>query len=419
MIKLKNYLYLLLLSLIFLISCSEEKVNIKNSGKTNFYEHITRFKNQYFNSEILDIKDNAGYIFPVVFLDIDEYILCSKDNKVIYIKGRRLNKELQLNEDEILSNKPIIYINNINIDNKSKNSHNILLSFIDGTFKSYDLNFKLLWKSKINLSKFALINEPLILNTKNPQIIISNTDGLIQSYNFKGDLNWTKQFNSNIYKTLITDNNSNLYVVQAKKSNLLKDTIFVLNKNGEFVRNISVENGGIVKYPVISNNRIYFMTNINNENDELSNLYCFDLNFKLIFKKEFNLMLRHLSINSQNQQIFVVTYKSGLSNISNGVFCFDNNGVENWHLYFDYSIPYPVLVSKNEICFTVSNQNTVGIFYMDIQKGILTNVISAGKLPDFNLEPSVNYDGSLMFTCTESKSLIKIDETPLNKMLPY
>lgn len=415
MIKITNNLILFLTLLILLGSCSEEKVKLENSGKTNFYENIDRFKNQYFNTEELDLKDNSGYNFPVVFLDIDEYILSSKDNKIIYIKGRKFNKEIVLNQNEFLSNKPTIINNN-----------QIFLTFTDGSFKCFDMNFKLQWQGKINLSKFALINEPFIINDENSKennkqskIIISNTDGLIQCYNLDGKISWEKQFNSNIYKTLVTDNNLNIYIVQSKKTNLDKDTIFVLDKKGLILRNLSINDGDVIKNPVISNNNIYFMTKTNINNEEFSNLYSYDLKLNLTYKKEFNIMLRHLSINEQNQNVFVVTYKSGFSNISNGIFCLDKNGNENWHLYLEYSIPYPVLVSKDEICFTASNQKTIGIFYIDTQKGVLTNIISAGKLPDFNLEPSVNFDGSLMFSCSDSKSLIKIDETPLDKMLPY
>lgn len=409
MIKNTKYFSILLFSFLLFISCSDEKVNINNYGKTNFYENINRFKNQYFNSEDIGLADNNGYNFPVVFINIDEYLLCTKENKVLYIKGRKFNKEIELNKNEILANKPILFNNN----------KNILLTFTDGKFKSYDFNFKLLWSGKIELTKFALINEPLVLNSEKKQIIISNTDGLVQSFNFDGKKTWSKQFNSNIYKTIVNDINNNIYVVQGKNNNLQKDTIFVVNQLGEIFKNFPIENGKIIKYPLVSNNRIYFMSSFKIGDEDLSNLNCYDLNFNLIYKKEFNFMLKNLSINSQTNQLFLVTYKSGLSNITNGIFSFDKNGNETWHLYFEYSIPYPLLVSQKEICFTASNQKTIGIFYMDTEKGIVTNVISAGKLPDFNLEPSVNFDGSLMFTCSVSKYLIKIDETPLDKMLPY
>lgn len=404
-------LFLFLNLTLFLVSCSEEKFEIIDNGKTNHFEQIDRFQSQYFAATNWKVKSTDGYLFPASIIDNYSLVVINCSNELVFIKDGIEEWTVKLNNDNIVASKPVSIGNTI------------LIMYLDGKVELYDLKGKLKWNYKNNFKRKATIPiEPIIIANKNNEenYVVGSTEGNITLIDNNGKLKWEVNTTGIIYKTIVSDKNNNIYINSQKYLDNSQDTLFIIDIEGNIKKQISIENENIVRNPIISNNRLYFTTSIYKNTFEFAKLYSFDLNYNEVYQKELSMLPRHISVNKNKEDVYLVGYNSGLgSNLNNGVFCFDKSGTEKWHIYYEYSIPHPVLVSKNEVCFTGSNQKTIGLFYIDNETGTNITNVSLGSLPDFNLTPSVGIDGNLIYTCIYNNQYIIVDGTPLDKMINY
>lgn len=404
-------IFILINIILILSSCSDEKFDLIDNGKTNHFEQIDRFQSQYFAATNWKVKSTDGYLFSATMIDNYSLVVINRSNELVFIKDGIEEWSVKLKKDNIVASKPVSIGNTI------------LVMYLDGVAELYDLKGKLKWNYKINFNRKATIPfEPIIIKDKSnaENYIIGNTEGNITLLDKNGKMKWEINTSGIIYKTLVSDKNNNIYINSQKYLDNSQDTLFVIDINGKIKKQISFDNENIVRNPIISNSRLYFTTSIYKNTFEFAKLYSYDLEFNQVYQKELSMLPRHLSVNKSKEDVYLVGYNSGLgSNLNNGVFCYDKTGKEKWHIYYEYSIPHPVLVSKNEVCFTGSNQKTIGLFYLDNETGTNVTNVSLGSLPDFNLTPTVGIDGNLIYTCIYNNQYITVDGTPLDKMINY
>ncbi len=401
-----NVVLIFIISLIFL-SCSDDKFEVKDNGKTNYYPTIDRFQNQYFAATDWKIEPNNGYLFQALVLDEKSVLVVTNSNELIKITDIVKEWSVKLDENKILAQKP------------TSNNNQIIISFLDGSYICYDSLGKKRWEYSLNsIKKTSLPLECLILD--NNDVILGNTEGNIICLDKNGKTKWSYISNGILYKTIVSDKNSNIYVNSQKSIKQNNDSLLIIDKNGKLIKSMSFEGEEIIRNPVITNNRIYLTTSIYKNAFEFAKLYSYDFNYNQKFNKELAMLPRHLSAKSETDEVFLVMYNSGLGNNSNnGIFTFDKNGAEKWHIYYDYSIPHPVIIGQKEICFTASNQETIGLFYVDIEKGNNIYNVSLGSFPDFHLTPAIGKDGNFIYTCLQNQQYISVDGTPLDKMLRF
>lgn len=409
--KILVQIFIIINTILILSSCSDEKFDLIDNGKTNHFEQIDRFQSQYFAATNWKVKSTDGYLFSATMIDNYSLVVINRSNELVFIKDGIEEWSVKLKKDNIVSSKPVSIGNTI------------LVMYLDGVAELYDLKGKLKWNYKINFNRKATIPiEPIVIKDKSSaeNYIIGNTEGNITLLNKNGKMKWEINTSGIIYKTLVSDKNNNIYINSQKYLDNSQDTLFVIDINGKIKKQISFDNENIVRNPIISNSRLYFTTSIYKNTFEFAKLYSYDLEFNQVYQKELSMLPRHLSVNKSKEDVYLVGYNSGLgSNLNNGVFCYDKTGKEKWHIYYEYSIPHPVLVSQNEVCFTGSNQKTIGLFYLDNENGTNVTNVSLGSLPDFNLTPTVGIDGNLIYTCIYNNQYITVDGTPLDKMINY
>lgn len=407
--------FFILLSLqVILNSCGSEPFPIVDNGKTNFYPSITNFQNEFYTTKAFRTSSNSPYQFPVTILQENSYLVLTTSNELIKIKDEKQEWLVNLNQldstkESIIANKPV------------SDGHFILLSTINGDNYCLNTNGKLLWEKSIeqkNISSLPL--EPLILNNS---IILGNTEGKVVSLDSVGKVKWEFTTNGVIYRTIVADKGNRIYLNSQNrggKNKIGNDTLFVLGQDGKLVKSISFEGENILRNPVVTEKYLYFATSVYQNTFEKTNIYMFDLEFNLQSKVETNYLPRHLSVNSQKDELIVVGYNSGFQdNLNNGIFCYSKKGEEKWHIYYEYSISHPILISQQSLCFTASNGQTIGLFYLNADTGQNIKIISLGSLPDFNLTPTVIQDGSLLYSSKVTNQFVLIDGTPLDRMIKY
>ena len=96
----------------------------------------------------------------------------------------------------------------------------------------------------------------------------------------------------------------------------------------------------------------------------------------------------------------------------------DSTGKIVWDKYIEVTIPAPILIGKKIIAFVGVENEACGVYFMS-KKGILENVVSLSEAPVINLEPIVTPGNNILFGGMEKMEIVRIDETPLKKIIPW
>lgn len=394
--------------LIFLFSCEsndytrEQLSNVMgDKGRSNSYEYIERFPQQLYND--YTIKETSGAITAPIFLNDESTVIGTADNKIISVKQRKVNWEFELDSGRLVSN----YMAADSVGNVyAVDNQGGIYSIKDG---------KLNWKSNIPKDRELTVFNG-VLSTKSG-IYFSSSNGIIKSFKEDGTLSFEKQFENTILNPL-SYAEDNLLVVNSYDEFGKTDTLYSLDNEGNINWKYFKEGFRILKGVITNGKNIALGIAKQGGSNPLAMLINLDLEGKSKWEREIALLPRHLSI-SKEGEIFMITYSRIPSALQNGVYCYDTEGEIKWNIYYDYSITTPAMISQEQISFMGSNRKTYGYFFLNKDTGVLEKTITIADAAPINFLANVDMNGVVTFTGSNKLRLVKIDETPMEKILPY
>jgi len=377
-----------------------------DAGRTNSYEYLNTFyKNLVITSSPKAIKDSAGCFVAPLLLSSAELVFTTKNGTIILTTKTNVTWEYKLDDGEVCISSPCAdEVQNLYfLTNKGKV---LSLSRLGGFRWKYD--FKSADTNQTVYSELLITKDGLV---------VACSDGRIAMLGKEGKLKWERKHLLSPTKMLSADKGGNIAVILTNDEFGKTDSLCFIAPDGKIKWENGFESTRLVKYPVITNDRIYFIGLQEKSDMRVSKVFSMDLKGKIIFEKELNVQARFLSADL-NGNVYITAYNSGLGESLSGIFKFDKAGKLKWKLFYEMSIPAPVMITKQELAVLGSTPKAFGIFYMQ-PDGNLTKTISLSDQAVFYPQPLVAPDGSINFGCTERIGIVTVGETPLNKILPY
>jgi hypothetical protein len=399
----------ILLCIISLVSCTNSDGNkeygnlLGGMGRNNSFEYIEGFQYQIY-SEIL-IDTNFGATCPPLLLSNNKTILASDSNTIISIFSNEKDWTFSLDSGSIIGAGFVSDANNniYTIDNK-------------GYTISLTQDGKLRFKEQfLTPHRLEFFNLPLY--TEN-NIIFTTSDGNIVGLDTNGNENFSLSYDTDIIGEVSALSKKDLLVTLTNGTFGKTDTLVCLDNNGNEKWRFSSKGYRFLKGAITNGKNIAICGTKQVGDNKLSKLFYLDSEGSLLWNKEISSLPRFLSM-SNNGELFVITFDSGFRKMLSGVFSYASEGELNWSIYYDYSIPTPAMISGNEIAFLASNRETYGLFFLNRADGVLIHSLDIGEAAPLDFLPAIGDEGTLNFAGKQHLRLIRIDETAINKILPY
>ncbi len=408
----KYNIHILFLIFILFLACDKNILenNVYNLfggyGRTNSYENIRTVYQRLLTTEYPEpISDSSGLLAPPLILSDEKICLSSVNGNIILTAKEKVLWEYKLGIGEVVvagmcadfnqniyfvSNKGILY--SLNIDGKYRWSLNI-----------YDTVY-----DSVRMADLLSIND---------RIVVSSDNGTITSIDSNGGQMWQRISNINSTQTYSADEKGNIAINMTFDEFTQTDTLIFINKDGNEIWSKPFQNVRLIRSPVIYKNKIYVIGIHTKSDERLSKIYVFNTDGTLIWDKEVSIFLRFISVD-KDENVYVTGYNAGLGEVLSGIYCYSIEGNLLWNIFFEMSIPSPIVITKDFLAVTGITRKAPGLFILTKQ-GVLSKTISLSDAPTIFPLPNVSSHGNIIYASTEKLALIKIDETLLNKILPY
>lgn len=400
---------LILIFVLILISCSEDEEvreygnNLGGIGRNSSFEFVDNFEYQLFNQ--VDIDATTGALSSPLLLKDEQYILTTDNGKIISVFKNKKDWEFELDSGSIIGT-------NVSADKQD----NIYAIDDKGIVYSLNSKGKLRFKKQIIKSKpLEIFNVPLVVNNK---IVYTSSGGNIVITDSVGNEIYSNSFNSSIIDFVSAINNDNILITLSNNQFGKTDTLVSLNSQGIENWRYSVSGYRFVKGAISNGKNIAIAGTKKGGENPLSKIFYLDKKGKQIWSKEISTIPRFLSM-AKNGFTYLVSYSSGMGQMLSGVFAYNQTGDLEWKIYYDYSIPMPLYITKDELFFLASNRETYGLFYLQRKDGKLIKSLDIGDTNPIVFIPEIGDDGTIIFAGKQNLRLIRIDESAINKILPY
>ena len=330
------------------------------------------------------------------------------------------------------SNGSIIYVNNKVAEWEQKldsgfvcaagmvadKKQNIYVIDNNASIYSFDLLGKLRWKhslTKIDSSSIVTFSDLL---AQEDGLVAASTDGIITKYSYNGKIIWNRKFNLPTTAYFPSDNSGNLFIPLTQNRFGGNDSLISLDKSGKTNWLIKLNNTRIIKPPVIFDEKIYLCCVESSGDTKLPIVYVLDKKSgKVIRTFEINQMPRFISIDDDGN-LYLVAYDGGFGKTISMIICWDKEGKKLWDKYFEVTIPYPLMISNKSLAFIGVDNDASGVYYLT-KSGLVQHVISLTEAPILLFQPTVAPGNKIVFGSTDRLELVFIDDSPLNKFLPW
>ncbi len=403
--------YLIILILILLLSCNSEPIyenfNLYGGiGRTNSYENIkTIYQRLVVTDTIQPIDDASGSISTPLVLDNGRFCLSSLKGYILLTTREKVLWNYKLGPEEVVTAGMCADIN-----------RNIYCASNKGIVYSFNIEGKLRWTFNIYDSIYDSVQMSDLL-VVNDRIIVSADSGKIFSLDTNGRKIWERISSINSTRTFSADEKGNIALNLTFDEFNQTDTLLFLSKDGKELWKKSFNEIRLIKSPVIHKNKI-FLIGIHTQNGErLSKIFVFDDDGNPIWEREISIFLRFISVD-RNENIYLTGYNAGIGETISGIYCYSIEGNLKWRIYYEMSIPAPILIAKEFIAAVGMTRKAPGLYIMT-KEGELSRTISLSDSPTLFLQPNISKDGNIVFASTEKLALVRIEETLLNKILPY
>ncbi|MCX7737128.1 MAG: PQQ-binding-like beta-propeller repeat protein [Candidatus Kapabacteria bacterium] len=395
-----------------LISCQREDplegTDINGFGgpqKDFSFEDYGSFYSYNAYVDKLIAEDTSGALIPPLALTGSRIAIFTENGTLHKVFEKQVEWSSKL-EDE---NFPVSSI----VTDKNGNFYFISVS---GELVSLDNKGKIKWKNNVSdsLKKNIIFSELMIYDNF---LFFADNYGNLYAYSIDGKLLWNKVFPLTINRTLSISETGKIIITLTNDEFGGNDKIVSLDKNGEIIFEKELKGVRLFRSPSIFNNQM-ILTGVEQINADKNNLIiCIDTLGKEIWRKKIDLFPRYSSI-GKDGLIFIVGFNSGIGEPLSVIYCFDEQGKEKWKLYYDVTIKTPIMISQNKLAFLGIKDNLTAVFFLK-KDGVIINHISLNDAPLVNITPTVRSDGVICFAAMNKLQIVRIDDTFLNKLLPW
>jgi len=406
-------LFLFFISIILFVSCERNvslkgrEVNTRAGKSRNYnYEDGENFYKQYFEIEKLKTTDNFGLLSPILALSSFEYIIPTDNGKILYYN----NKEIKW---EITFSNSLLPASSMCADKEQ----NIYIVDTKANFKSFSINGKLRWSKNL----FEIKDDDIVrfqdLLCDDEGIYVSASNGYFAKFDFNGSILWSKWFNLSTTDNFTIDESDN--IIYPLTHNLFgeTDTLIYLNKKGEILWSKKFDRTRIIKPPVAYKDKVYLCCVENNYDEKYPLVYILNNKGKVIRKIPTNFFTRFLTVDS-DENVYTVSYESGFGDVLSSLICWDKNGKKLWDKHFELAIVNPIIIGPEALIFLGAVDKAYGLYVLD-KKGNLLKVIQLADAPTINLIPEILPGNMILFGMKDEPGFVRIQETPMNKYLPW
>lgn len=403
-----NYTFnkILFLGLI-LLACSKEAekepYNIfGNTGRISSYEKSGRFWTGIASLEKVKCSDTSGFITYPLSLKDNAFVTSTTDGWIVCFKHINLLWEYKLQQGEYV-------VSNIVASPKQEiffitNFMNVYLLTRDG---------EKIWKLRLDDSaKFF----STLLATRSGVYFTTST-GNLYKIGYDGKIKW---------KILLPLQSTNCFA-EASNGNIVlnlthdklgeTDTVLFVDTSGKILFKRYFEGVRLIRTPVAWKDKVFVLGYKESNNEIVGNIFCLDTNGNLVWNKEFGIIPRYLSI-SEDGELFLILYNVGLGETLSTIYKLNSSGDIIAKQFITSTFYTPLFISQEIIgAIGYTKGNPVMVFFgKDLT---LWKSIDLSKYPTVLNIPAILDDYTMFFVATSGNYLVRIDENPIIKMLPW
>jgi putative pyrroloquinoline-quinone binding quinoprotein len=403
----RNKVLIILIS-VLIVSCSETDIReygniFGNKGRSCSFENYKDFQYQLYSQK--EIDSTSGATSAPLLLNNRQYILSTEDGRIVSTLNNDKLWEYQLDSGLF-----------IGAGFAADSNNNIYTIDNFGKIYSIDTAGKLRYSNQLfNPSKLEIFNTPLALKNA---IVFSSSDGNLAILDKSGMELYKNKYNSGIIDYVSAIDDERILVTLSNNQFGVTDTLICLGLDGVEKWRFSAKGFRFIKGAISNGTQIAVSGSVQGGENPLSKVFYLDSDGQVMWDKEISNIPRFLSM-SEEGDLYLVSYSSGMGQMLSGIFAYSSKGDMTWKIYYDYSIPMPIYISQNELMFLASNRETYALFYLQRKDGRLVKSLEIGGVHPINFYPEVDIDGSIVFAGKETLRIIRVDETAINKILPY
>jgi hypothetical protein len=129
-------------------------------------------------------------------------------------------------------------------------------------------------------------------------------------------------------------------------------------------------------------------------------------------------MPRFISVDNQGMT-YAIGYNAGLGRPMSGIYAIDSTGEIMWHMYIKAAVPSPAIITESQLIITGSTEEGIVVSFFNKNNGVLIKQISLSDAPAPYPIPAATPEKTVVYLSTTKLTLITIDDTQINKFLPY
>lgn len=379
-----------------------------NKSRNNNYERFGNFYYQLKKFKKYSADDSSGAISSLLSLSSYQTVFPSVNRSIILLGDKKKLWSAKLDSDDVVAAGMV-----------ADKKQNIYAISNTGYLYSFSIKGKRRWKKLlVNPNNEIMIFTDLLALEKG--IIAGATNGTVAMFSYSGELIWKRNFGLAFTKYFPADDSGNFVLPLTHNIYGATDTLMFIDSDGKILWKKYFQFVRFIKAPIIGKNKIYIIgEKVKNISDtKIPYVFAFDTKGNLLWKKEFDLLPRFLSLDNK-QRLYVSGYNSSFNNNAVSMIkCLDTSGNQIWVKYFDVSVASPILISDEIIAFVGANANAYGIYFLS-KEGSLLKMMPLTDGPAIRLQPSINPIGNLLFPCANKLQVLKIDESAIGKIIPW
>lgn len=393
--------------------CDKEKdksVNLYGgASRASSYEEYGDFYRSIFSvDEPVKAADLAGSAFPPLVLDENFIALASASGAVVKTRFKDAQWIAELDKGDAPA-----------AGMCADPAGNIYVLGTSGDLYSFDKSGERRWKKRFcdTTGKIEVFSD--LLATKEG-IYAACSSGKLSKFDFNGKKLWTYASELEFTRRFAVDRHENVVFVETCGEYGKTDKLTILNSRGEYVNSMVFEGARLLKTPVVCGDRIYVAGFYGGSSDRAA---VFSIvkkgdSLNLAWTKELSVTPRFLSV-AEDGTIYVAGYNAGLGEALSGVFAFSPSGDLIWKTFLKYAIPSPILIGEHSLAVFGKSREKTGLHFFNREDGKHRKTLSMSDAPPVCAAASVMPNGVIVFAASGKIALVRVDESAIDKILPF
>ncbi len=372
-----------------------------NSQRTNSYEKLGTFWSGLAYVERLSIKDTTGFAVAPLALSENKLVAATNSGSIAFFEHTNLLWEAKLDDSEFV-------LSNLVADSKE----NIYFLSNQHKLHSYSATGKKNWTIIITTTSSIFSN----LLITNDAIYFSSEDKKLFKVALSGKIEWTLELPLQTTPTF-AESEGNLIINITHNDPYSSDSVICIAKTGKIRWARGLEQTRLIKSPVISNGKIYVIGYNLTERTNNGIIVCFDTLGNTIWSKNLPIIPRFVSI-SQTDEIFLILYNLGIGETLSAIYKLNNKGEIVARQFVSAIFYSPIIISERKIALLGYTKDIPSILFFDKELNLI-KTIDLSKTPPLIVQPAVLTDCTIIFATFSRPMVVRIDENPIIKLLPW